>query len=274
MATWSRGHVVRSCSCSCSWSPRYATRYAADKSKKADGTPYGTAVDLWSLGVVLFATVAGYLPFHAHNNNKQELCHKIMRGSYSAPDFMSQDLRELVASILKVDPDKRATIAHIHQSRWLRSHHAAGACTRAQNTAPTTYPVIMTDSDIDQGRLQSLEGAGLNKQQLAEYLRRSEHNYWTAAYHLLAYRDSSAKGIGMRPESAAPASTSHAQQNGVDHNRVSPGSQANGGEGHHRAVRPGSAPAHRAHRPGSAPAHRSPGGAGGGTISRGFAYAN
>lgn len=47
----------------------------------------GLKVDLWSSGVILFAMLCGYLPFD--DNETQKLYHKIMRGDYKIPSFVS-----------------------------------------------------------------------------------------------------------------------------------------------------------------------------------------
>ena len=57
-------------------SPSYAAPEIVGR-KLYEGPP----VDVWSSGVVLFAMMAGYLPFHAPGSNKQELCQKILRGT-------------------------------------------------------------------------------------------------------------------------------------------------------------------------------------------------
>ena len=197
-------------------SPSYAAPEIVAR-RAYDGPP----VDVWSAGVVLFAMVAGYLPFHAHGGNKQELCAKIQRGAFVVPDAATEDFRALIKTVLRVDPDRRATLTQCLDSPWIGSHvrsrdHDAG------KAAPAHYPAAVSGADLDSARVESLTDAGLDGRRLVEHLRAADHNYYTAAYHLLAYRDTAAAGkdVNFEVEAAAAKQAAVAPKPAADVPRV------------------------------------------------------
>ena len=72
-------------------------------------------------GVVLFAMVAGHLPFYSRAGNKQELAHKILRGNFSCPGTLSADCADLLRGMLDVDPTRRLSCSQVRNHRWARA---------------------------------------------------------------------------------------------------------------------------------------------------------
>jgi 5'-AMP-activated protein kinase catalytic alpha subunit len=76
----------------------------------------GSMVDIWSCGVILFALLAGYLPFEDPNTSC--LYKKILSADYQVPSFLSAEATDLIKRILTTDPEKRITIEQIKQHPW------------------------------------------------------------------------------------------------------------------------------------------------------------
>lgn len=77
---------------------------------------FGPLADLWSVGVILFALVSGYLPFE--DPNTSILYKKILSCDYSTPKWISSEVKDLISLILEVDPKKRYTIDNIRKHVW------------------------------------------------------------------------------------------------------------------------------------------------------------
>jgi 5'-AMP-activated protein kinase catalytic alpha subunit len=62
----------------------------------------GFKADLWSAGVVLFAMLYGTVPFKA--NSMKDLHQQILQARYYFKDGASEEAKELITSLLNIDP--------------------------------------------------------------------------------------------------------------------------------------------------------------------------
>ncbi|KAK0564987.1 hypothetical protein OC844_001441 [Tilletia horrida] len=98
--------------------------YAAPELVVQDGLYAGSAVDVWSCGVILYAMLAGYLPFdddpqNPDGDNINLLYKYIMATPLSFPDYISAEPRDLLSKMLVPDPLQRATLPIVMAHSWL-----------------------------------------------------------------------------------------------------------------------------------------------------------
>lgn len=79
----------------------------------------GSMVDIWSVGVIMFALLCGFLPFEDPDTSK--LYKKILSGEFKIPpSFVGEEASDLLKKILTTDPDQRYKISDIRAHPWFQ----------------------------------------------------------------------------------------------------------------------------------------------------------
>ncbi|CAM9880192.1 unnamed protein product [Laminaria digitata] len=98
--------------------------YVAPEILRAES--YGTSVDMWSVGVIIYILLGGYPPFH--DENQTRLFRKIKSGNFKFHTeywgSVSSEAKDLIRRLLTVDPKKRLTAAQAVTHPWLLSKDA------------------------------------------------------------------------------------------------------------------------------------------------------
>jgi len=88
-----------------------------------NGKKYGTACDMWGLGVVVYILMCGYPPFF--HESTVMLYMLIKQGRYTYPadpwDKISDHCKSFIDGLLTIDPSKRMTSEGVMKHVWIRS---------------------------------------------------------------------------------------------------------------------------------------------------------
>ncbi|QIW97625.1 hypothetical protein AMS68_003143 [Peltaster fructicola] len=106
--------------------------YAAPELVVSDGLYTGRKVDVWSCGVILYAMLAGYLPFdddpaNPEGDNINLLYKYIVSTPLTFPEYVTPHARDLLRRILVPDPRRRADLFEVARHSWLSEYgHLVG----------------------------------------------------------------------------------------------------------------------------------------------------
>ena len=93
------------------------------------GKPYcGPEVDVWSLGVILYVMLCGKVPFDDKSLNT--LHTKIKKGTFEIPSDLSSPVKDILRSMMCVDPVARIRINQLMNHPWLK------------DAIPRSYPCV------------------------------------------------------------------------------------------------------------------------------------
>ena len=166
--------------------------YAAPELVISDGLYVGSAVDIWSCGVILYAMLAGYLPFdddpaNPDGDNINLLYKYIVNTPLSFPEYISAEARDLLSIMLVPDPVRRADLGTIMQHHWLK---------------PYAYFFDKSVEDLERTAMEQ------HHQKRLAYQKQMRQNV-AGAHDSRSSRAVRADGYGTVPSSAAPGSRNH-----------------------------------------------------------------
>ncbi|XP_051485195.1 LOW QUALITY PROTEIN: SNF-related serine/threonine-protein kinase-like [Apus apus] len=141
------------------------------------------AVDIWSLGVILYMLVCGHPPFQEANDS--ETLTMIMDCRYTVPPHVSAECADLISRMLQRDPKQRASLEQIEAHAWLQGVDPSPA---SRCRLPLTSHKRLSQEEHEIILRAMTCGNIADRDAIQEALEADRYNHITATYFLLAER--------------------------------------------------------------------------------------
>lgn len=109
----------------------------------------GRMADVWSMGVILYVLLAGFLPFD--EPSMSTLFSKIQAAEFSYPRWFSAEARSVIDRILVPDPKQRLTLGQ------MKAHPFWDSGTGVEMAAPTPDVIVPTEAEVNSAVQEGVE---------------------------------------------------------------------------------------------------------------------
>ncbi|XP_063465821.1 maternal embryonic leucine zipper kinase isoform X17 [Symphalangus syndactylus] len=143
--------------------------------------------DVWSMGILLYVLMCGFLPFD--DDNVMALYKKIMRGKYDVPKWLSPSSILLLQQMLQVDPKKRISMKNLLNHPWIMQDYNYPVEWQSKN------PFIHLDDDcVTELSVHHRN----NRQTMEDLISLWQYDHLTATYLLLLAKKARGKPVRLR----------------------------------------------------------------------------
>lgn len=157
-------------------SPNYAAPEVISKKKYI-----GTEADTWSCGVILFALLAGYLPFD--EEVLQMLFKKIKEGDYEIPEHFSKEAADLIRRMLQPNPILRLKFHELKLHPWLRTTYMLYLDPRQIRFY--LNPLKINQELFEKLKVMEFDFKGLDEERVKDTIKKRKDYSFVIGYNLM-----------------------------------------------------------------------------------------
>lgn len=124
----------------------------------------GEKLDAWECGMVLYALLAGYLPFSGEDDNM--VFKSILNGKLKYPSHFSPGAKDILSRLLEKDPLKRASLSDIRQHFWFLVNYEGDAMKRNDNVYKSSSLTPSESNNVDETEKENRDPSQNKREQV------------------------------------------------------------------------------------------------------------